>query len=647
VIKRTLAALVVVVVLVTLCGLSTLALAAPRNPVQEAAIDEAVSAVDPQLVSLVHEGNAAMDRGDLQTAVRRYTDVHAKAPEVAAITRRLCTAETRTGDARAAINHCREAVAKEPGSAENHAALVLALLSPQDASPHELSEARQAADDVVAIAPETELAQSTTCALALRLEDAAALTACSAKLRDLAPDSPQTHLYTAFALADKDDFAGARRELDLAHTTGLEQAAYDKMRAALDKRAPPPTATDKIASAVVSMAPIALGIWVAIIFVLVVVGMLLSDAAMGEPSQTTRAMCRFFVLAAIAMFYVSATIGVLLLVAAIAFVAVVFLSLIGATRPVDIAFGVVGAYLLVAMIRALLGRVEPSEIGTKRRSKKKDALRATLDAITKRLRMDPIDEIYVVPGAELEVREIGGVLGHLRGKNPRALVIGVFAMGGGLGTRAFGAVVTSELVRYRSEGSAGGDVAIVERDAIRALVDRMHARGVATIANPAWWFVSLYRVAFERITEGAVDYQQRMADARAAKVYGSKSLVAGIRHLAKRGVEIEARAAAAIHDAFDGGEVPEDVYARDPEDDIRTAIDATLEEIAERQKQITALKEDGYDEEEETEAWSLFADREAVERAMNDRLRAAMRERIGLGLEGDQPASSASAVARA
>lgn len=632
---RTLAALVVL-------SLSSLASAAPRNAAQEEAIDRDVSAVDPALVQLVHDGNAAMDRGDSLTAMHTYAAVHAKAPDVAAITRRLCTAEMRTGDARAAIVHCQEAVAKQPDSAENHAALALALLSPPQVSTQDLSEARRAANAAEHIAPNTELAQSTTCAVALRLGDTTTLAICSAKLRQLAPSSPQTHFYTAASLASNDDVEGARRELELARGTGLEESAYTKMRADLDRKAPPPTMTAKIASAVVAAGPIVLGSWAGIVFLLLVLGMLLSDAASGEPSRPTRALYRFVVIAAGAMFYVSAVLGVAVLVVAIGVVALLFLSLVGATRPVEIAFAVVGAYLFVAMIRALFGRVEPEELGVPRKSKKKDALRATLAAMTKRLRMDPIDEIFVVPGASIEVREIGGLIGHLRGTNERVLVIGAFALDG-LGTRAFGAVVTSELARYRAEGSAGGDVAILERDAISALVERMQARGVATIANPAWWFVSLYRSFFERISDGAVDYQERIADARAAKAYGSESLVSGLHHIAKRSVDIEARAAAAIDDAFDG-EAPEDVYARDPESDTRGAIDAAIEDLAEREERILALKEAGYDEEEEVQAWSLFEDREDIEHAMNEKLRAAMRE--SLGTREDQP-SSESTVARA
>src|SRR5580704_7697261 len=96
------------------------AFGAPRDANQEAEIDRAVGAVDPTLVSMVHEGNVAMDRGDMAEAVRDYDTVHTRAPNVASVTRRLGLAEARLGNVPLGITHCRQAVAADP-SAENHA----------------------------------------------------------------------------------------------------------------------------------------------------------------------------------------------------------------------------------------------------------------------------------------------------------------------------------------------------------------------------------------------------------------------------------------------------------------------------------------------------------------------------------------------
>ena len=117
-------------VVVALLGITTAATAAPapRDRAQEAAIDKAVEAIDPTLVAPLHEANDAMDRGDAATAAQLYAAVHMKAPDVASVTRRLCTAEARSGALALGLIHCREALAKED-TPENHAALAVAILT--------------------------------------------------------------------------------------------------------------------------------------------------------------------------------------------------------------------------------------------------------------------------------------------------------------------------------------------------------------------------------------------------------------------------------------------------------------------------------------------------------------------------------------
>jgi hypothetical protein len=632
---RKLAALVVL-------SLSSVAVAATRNPAQEAAIDQELSAIDPTLVAKMHEANTAIDNGDARTAASAYAAVHARAPEIVAVTRRLCTAEARAGMGAVAVEHCREATRKQD-SAENHSALAMAVLALPNGSPMDLLEARDAAIRAHTLAPNTESTQATLCEVALHTDDITTLDNCSASLRKIAPTSPETHVYTAFAYAERKDIDGAESELRAARDAGLDAAAYAVMHGKLEAMRPKRTTWEKVLATALDVLPWLVGGWIAISFVLLVLGMLLSDAATKKPSRTTRSVYRVVVMKSVAMFYVSAVLGALLLIAGLVFVTLVFLAMVHASHVVEAAFGAVALYVAVAAVRALFGRVEAEEPGMRVDLDDNEDLRETLDAITKRAKMKKIDEVYVVPDATLEVREIGSALAHVRDRSKRVLVLGVAALDG-LDVNGLAALVTSELLRFRARDGAGGDLAIVERDAIESLAERFEERGVASSFNPAWWFVSLYRSFFERVTEGAVEYQEELADARAARAYGSETLAKALRHLAGRSVEIEARAAASIHDVLDGEGVPDDVYARDPESDLRTTIDEAHEELAEREKRIAALEEEGYEEGGEEAAWSLFADRKALTAAMNERLRAAMREHIGLEA---QPESSESTVARA
>jgi hypothetical protein len=627
---------------VALLGITTAAtaMAAPRDVAQEAAIDEAVAAVDPSLVATLHEGNAAMDRGDAATAAQKYGLVHAQAPDVAPVTRRLCSAETRSGEVERGILHCREALAKDD-SPENHAALAVALLAKTPSSQADQYEAKVEAWAAVSRAPTTEYAQTTLCEVSVQTGDTELIEQCSTALRSIAPHSPSTHLFTAITLASHKKIDEAEQELEVAHGYGLDDKTFQSMHERFELGRPKPNVAFEIAEG-------ALVAWLASIFVVLVLGLFFSDAAArGKAGRSMRAAYRGLIVGATALFYVSGLLGALLLLAFVAAIVFAFLWMSEASRVVQAVVGLVSAYVVVAALRALLGRVEARELGRRIDLDEEPALRDVLDGLAKRLRMPKLDAVYVEPDAAIEVVESGGAFGHLRGKNTRSLVIGVAALEG-LSVRELEALVARELARFREREGAGGDVAVVECAALDDLAERMEIRGVATAANPAWWFVRAYRAMFERITEGAIELQEDLADERAAKAYGSATLVSGLRHLARRGIEIESRTTASLRGVLDGGAL-DDVYARDSSGETAEAIDEALAELSEREKRITALDEVGYteaDEDDAAPAWSLFSDRTDLEHEMTDRLRALLRDHVGFEIEPDQE-SKASSVARA
>ncbi len=627
-------------VALVLLGITTAAAAAGRDHAQEEALDRAVSAVDPALVAKLHEGNDAMDRNDPATAAQAYAVVHAKAPDIAAVTRRLGVAEARAGDSDQGVRHCREALAKED-TPENHAAVAATLLTKQMVLSGDLDEAMREARAAVARVPNADFAQMTLCQVAAQANDFDVLEACSTKLRLMMPHNPQVHVFSALALAGHKDFDGAERELDEAHADGLDEKTYAGLRDRFEHLRPKPNVAMQVAVGVL------VG-WLTLLFVQFVLGMMLSDGAeKAAPSRATRSIYRGLVVVAATTFYLSAALGTALLIGFLAILVAMFLWISEASHKLEAAVGVVCAYFGIAALRALLGRVPSKDLGAPIDTKKQRKLREVLDAVAKRLHMPKIDAVYAETDAGVRVVERGGIFGHLRGTNERVLVIGIASLEG-LTVRELEALVASELARFRSKDGAGGDLAIVEREALDALSDRMESRGVATAGNPAWWYVRAFRAFFSRITEGAVAFQEELADTRAAKAYGSSALVSALRHVATRDVEIESRATASLRGLLEGTSSLDDVYTRKASDDLAEAIDEALAELADREKRISALDEEGYaDESEGAEpAWSLFSNRKELEAAMTDRLRTALRDHVGFEIEPDQ-ASSESTVARA
>src|SRR5262249_37671761 len=156
---------------------------------------------------------------------------------------------------------------------------------------------------------------------------------------------------------------------------------------------PKQTTWQKVLASTLSVVPWVVGGWIAIAFVLLVLGMLLSDAATKKPSRTTRAVYRVVVAKSVAMFYVTAVLGALLLVAGLVFVTLVFLAMVHASHVVEAAFGAVALYVAVASVRALFARTPEEEPGLRVDLDDNEDLREALDAITKRAKMPELDEV--------------------------------------------------------------------------------------------------------------------------------------------------------------------------------------------------------------------------------------------------------------
>jgi len=626
-VKKGLAAALVVLSMTSLAW-------AQRDPAQEDRIDHAVGAIDPELVQAVHEANAAVDRGDDVAAAKAYARVHERAPGVVDVTRRLCTAEARGGDWTSGVQHCREAVAAEP-SAENHAALAIALLATAPLAQDDIDDAGVEAREAVRLAPDKAFAQTTLCEVAAANGDFATLQTCTTKLGRLAPNASTTHMFRALLLGHDGQIDDAEQELDRARAGGISPKVFEHARMMLEaSRSRPHTVRTVVMSTLVT--------WIALRFFFVIGGMLLGDGLDRASSRFAFALERRLLVVAVALFYVSAAIAGLALAGVITLVVLAFLTVVPLSRVLEIALGAFGLYLLVGIGRSLFAKVPPVELGKPLELADHDPLAELIDRVETAIGAPPIDRVVVRPDADVEVVEVGGPFAHLRKRNERVLAVGVGALNG-LTQRQLAAVIAAELGRYK-RGDAGGDLALVELASLDATLDRMESRGVATDANPAWWFVRIWRAVFARVANGAIVLQDEMADERAAKAFGKDALEAGLRHVAKRRVEVAALARASIRDAIDGESIA-DLYGRAIDEDVRDQIDEELKAVGERLETLEESHEDPTEEIGVKPAWALFADRSALERDMLERMKREIHERAGFRF--DDQASSASSVASA
>ncbi|HSQ67012.1 MAG TPA: hypothetical protein VLM85_27530 [Polyangiaceae bacterium] len=516
-----------------------LADAAKRDPAQEAALDGALRAVSPQSVETFHAANEAMDRSDYAAAATAYRKVHEAAPAFVAGTRRLCVAEARSGDAEVAVRHCREALAAE-GSPENHAALAIALLTLGTTEHGVLKEAKKEAGEAAKLAPEAEFSQLTLCQVAYEVGDLEAVDQCSRKLSEIEPDAATTHLFAAVDRFGHQDLAAARGELEQAKAKGIDP----KLSAALLGRI---EATEKLLAPtplqrVLRGVELLLAGWLAALVLLFGAGGVLSVRfeRSRQAGPAARRVYSAVVTLATIYFYVTLAVLVVAVAAAVGGFAYSAYPLGQSTFVRAIAVGSVLVYAALAIARAATTSGDDEPLGPALELDEEPKLRALLDEAASAVGTRPVDEVYVAPGASLEIVDRGGALAHLRGRGERALVLGIEWLGKRK-LRSLRERLATEYGRWRRDGAAGGSVALAMRRALRLGLEENESA-----LNPARWLLRGWSGFYDRVSRGAVSEQERLAGRWAEKAYGAEADERGDDDAAGRTLVADPSAVAAM-----------------------------------------------------------------------------------------------------
>ena len=186
--------------------------------------------------------------------------------------------------------------------------------------------------------------------------------------------------------------------------------------------------------------------------------------------------------------------------------------------------------------------------------------------------------------------------------------------------------------------TAGGGFALAVRRSLLTMAQRLAEGGAATWYNPAWLFLNGFYRVFLRISHGASRLQEVLADRWAALIAGGAAFEEGLRHVVGRGVRLEAHARATIEEVVQARRPLANLYrfapARRPDEaDLAQQIEAALQATPSgydthpapsqrfawvRDIAATVPAPDAFGD---AEAWTLFDDREALERRMTDRVR--------------------------
>jgi len=603
----------------------------------------------PAAVPVWIEANRARDRDQHETAARLYATVSTMAPGFSHALRRQAGEEQELGHRDRAVVLARRAVAGE-ASPENLSALATILARGRaDADPPkgDLDEALRLAGRAAASASDDFYVQAGLCQVALQADDAVALKRGVDRLLVIAPGEDASHQFAALLAAIEGRFTAARAELLRARQLGMSAQRYQALSQAFDKAQP--------ASA--RLLPIlgwGAAAWLGALVLLFALGAALSRAALNEAASlpreaSGRARGRGSLLrrayavvlwSSCLYYYVSLPIVSLVVLAAGG--GIVYAMLAAGHIPVKLLLIVVVMTLttLWSILKSVLVRAKDPDPGERLDLRTQPRLRALLGEVARRVGTRPVDNVYLTPGTDVAVMERGGLGRQLSGRAERCLILGVGVLDG-FRLGALRAVLAHEYGHFSNRDTAGGGFALAVRRSLVTIAAGLATSGTAAWYNPAWLFLNGFYRVFLRISQGASRLQEVLADRWAAFSYGSRAFEEGLRHVIERSVRFGVRANATVHEMVALRQPVANLYVHEP------AESATEEEIARKVREVLNRAPSVYDShpspvertrwvralgargtaasaDDSLDAWTLFADRKAIEERMTATVHAAV-----------------------
>lgn len=638
---------------------TTGAAAAPAAEVDvfELKVEAELAAHPPAALAAWKAANAARDAEDWAAAERGYDDVLAVAPGFSHATRRKCGVVLQQGRRDEAVALCKEAL-QAGDSPEDALALAAALARTPADGPLPTADLRDAhallQKRVLPARPDDVQAHLLACNVTYSLDDLPGLASCSRDLQRLAPDEPFTWLASWVVAANDGRWDDALAHAERAKAAGVDDATYTKLVATVEENRPTwPAVLD--AALVVGTA------WLLGLAILVGAGAALSqaalDAATKVPDTKTgeavglagklRKAYAGVLWASCVYYYVSVP---LVLLATLAIGGGLLWGVFAVGRvPVKLVIMVVvvmGVTLVVG-IKSLFAAGKEDDPGESLDLAAHPRLREALHTVAAKVGTRPVDRVFLTPGTEVAVWERGGLGGQLRGSSERCLVLGVGVLDG-MKVRPLKSVLAHEYGHFSNRDTAGGGFALAVRRSLLTMAQGLAEGGVAGWYNPTWLFLNGFFKVFLRISQGASRLQEVLADRWAAFCYGSAAFEEGFRHVVARSVQFDWHANATLREVIEGKKGLANLYAYTPgsaaPEGVEKDVDAALSREPspydshpspkDRIAWVRALASDGGDAEpdDDAPAWSLFEDREALERKMTDQIRQAIALNHGVAI---------------
>ncbi|HEU4733839.1 MAG TPA: M48 family metalloprotease [Kofleriaceae bacterium] len=644
--------------------------AQPAAAVTDEALEHAFRAdlekVSAAAAEAFDAGNAARAAGQSEQAVAAYRRASELAPGVDHPHRRACGVLDRLGRIGEAMSECETAIKLAPASPYSRSALATVLESRRQ--PGDLDRALALAREAAQQLPSDPSVVGALCRVLLARQASSELERCSARLLALDPGGGWANLLGTLVAGANGDLPEAKRRLELARAAGLDDATYRKLGDAIasQSRSRGTSAEDLVPSTAFlwSVLWVFVG-WLSGMVVLLAAGYLLSwltlrevarvsgsGAADGSGTPREQRLRRLYKLVLVASggyFYLSIPFLLALILGAGGGVMYVFLA--AGVFPIKLmalvailVFATVGSVLRGLFVR----RSQPS-LGHRIDLDRHPRLAALIDDVSATVGTRPAGAVYLTPGTDMAVTERAGVWATLRGKaGERSLIMGV-GLFDGMTQLQLRSVLAHEHGHFRNEDTAGGELALAVRRSLMVMIISLARSGAAQAYNPVWWFLRGYHRIYLGVSQGASRLQEVLADRWAIRTYGTSGFVAGYRHVVTRSVEFDHRVNATIQEVVDAGRPLPNLYQYQPQDarisegDLAAEIERELNRepsaydshpsAHQRIEWALALAvERSAQPDDDASIWTLFEDREAIERAMTDTVRKGLLAEHGISI---------------
>ncbi len=191
----------------------------------------------------------------------------------------------------------------------------------------------------------------------------------------------------------------------------------------------------------------------------------------------------------------------------------------------------------------------------------------------------PIDFIYIAPASQMSVWESGSIFSVIFGFGQRNLLVGIDSLNV-LTIQQFKAILAHEYSHFTNrDTSFGGFLSLRVYYAMQRTRNWLISQQQNQNWNIIWLFLKFFQPMFIRVTLGASQMQEVIADRNAARTYGSQAISDGLMNLINQAIRFDSIAHTEINAALKENRPIANLYEMEATEEIEENVKKTVGQI--------------------------------------------------------------------